>query len=147
MARFFSLLVVCHLAVISACTLTKLQQESGQMESRIAQKEQDLSQLDSQKAALLAERKRLLSEIDGKQVTLGDLDSGLERLRRENARLKADNDRQRIEKQRVELEIRKFQGEIGRLDRDDRVPDKVKRERIESLKKEIKNYLEIMLTQ
>jgi chromosome segregation ATPase len=147
MHRVLSLLVVCHLAAVSACTLAKLQQESGEMEGRIAQKEQDLSQLESRRADLLAERQRFLSEIDAKQVTLDDLNSGLERLRRENARLRSDNESQQREKQRVELEIRQFQAEIDRLNRDDRVPDKVKRERIESLKKQIKNYLEIMLTQ
>jgi hypothetical protein len=71
----------------------------------------------------------------------------LDRLRIENARLKVDNERQQMEKQRAEAEIQKFQAEISRLNSDNRLPDKAKKERIESLKKQIKTYLQLMLTQ
>jgi peptidoglycan hydrolase CwlO-like protein len=144
--RFF-IVAVCSCVVISGCTLAKLQQESGEMETRIDQKEQDLKQIENRQTVLLSERKKLLSELDNKQVTLNELYSGLDRLRKENARLKVDNERQQKEKQRVESEIQKFQAEISRLNSDDRLPDKVKKERIESLKKQIKTYLELMLTQ
>ena len=144
------MLVVWHIIAVSGCTVAKLQQESGEMGTRIVQKEQDLNQLRSRQTTLLAERERLLSEIDDKHVTLNELNSGLERLRQENGRLGSDNERQQREKQRVESDIQKFQAEITRLNRlnsDDRVSDKVKTERIESLKKQIKAYLQLMLTQ
>jgi peptidoglycan hydrolase CwlO-like protein len=147
MRKLCGWLAACQLVAVSGCTVAKLQQESGAMETRIAQKEQDLSQLESRQTALQAEQKRLLSDIDNRQMTLNELNSGLERLKRENARLAADNERQQRDKQRVESEIQKFQTEISRLNSDNRLSDKVKRERIESLKKQIKAYLELMLTQ
>jgi hypothetical protein len=61
--------------------------------------------------------------------------------------LKVANERQLREKQRAEAEIQKFQAEISRLNSDDRLSDKLKRERIESLKTQIKTYLQLMLTQ
>ena len=141
------LVAICSYAVICGCTLAKLQQESSAMETRIDQKEQDLKQLENRQTVLMAERQKLLSELDDKQVTLNELYAGLDRLRIENARLKVDNERQQREKQRAEAEIQKFQAEISRLNSDNRLPDKVKRERIESLKKQIKTYLQLMLTQ
>jgi len=144
---FFLAMVFFSCAVISSCTLAKLRQESGEMETRIDQKEQDLKQLETRQTVLLAEREKLLSELDNKQVTLNELYSGLDRLKKENARLKVDNEREQQEKQRIESEIQKFQAEISRLNSDNRLSDKVKRERIESLKKQIKTYLELMLTQ
>jgi chromosome segregation ATPase len=146
MHTLLSLLVLCSFAAISGCTVAKLRQESGEMETRIDQKEQDLKQVENRQPVLLAERKKLLSELDTKQVTLSELYSGLDRLKQENARLKVDNERQQKEKQRVESEIQKFQAEITRLNSDTRLSDNVKRERIDSLKKQIKTYLELMLT-
>jgi len=147
MHTLFFLVAVCSCVAITGCTLAKLQQESGQMETRIDQKEQDLRQLENRQTVLLAEPQKLLSELDNKEMTLSELNTGLDRLRKENARLQVDNERQQKEKQRAEADIQKFQAEISRLNSDDRLPDKVKRERIESLKKQIKNYLELMLTQ
>jgi hypothetical protein len=121
---------------------------SAEMEARIAQQEKELSKLEieNRQSVLLSERRRLLLDIDDKQVSLNDLNAGLERLRRENARLRSDSEDQQREKQRVDLEIQKFQAEISRLDRDNSLSDKVKKERIASLTKQIKNYLVIMLT-
>jgi tetratricopeptide (TPR) repeat protein len=75
------------------------------------------------------------------------LDGGLEEIRQENARITAENERQKKEKENLEAQLQKFQAELRRLSSDDRVSDKAKRERIESLKKQIKSNLEIMLTQ
>jgi hypothetical protein len=107
----------------------------------------ELAQLENRQTVLLAERQKLVSALDYKQVTLNELYSGLDRLRRENARLKVDNERQLKDKQRVEADTQKFQADISRLNTDDRLPDKAKKERIESLKSQIKTYLEVMLTQ
>jgi chromosome segregation ATPase len=147
MRQSFVWVFMCNIIAVSGCTVAKLQQESGAMETRIAQKGQDLDDLESRRTALLAERTRLLTEIDNKQVTLNDLSSGLERLRQENARLRSDNELQQSEKRRLEAEIQRFQTEISRLDGNDQISEKVKKERIESLKKQIKSYLEIMLRQ
>jgi len=75
------------------------------------------------------------------------LNSGLEKLRQENGRLKAENESQQREKQRVETDIKKFQAEIAALNNDDRLSDQAKREKVESLKKQLKTYLQLMLTQ
>lgn len=147
MLRIRSLLVACHVVAVYGCTIAQLQQESGQMTTRIADKEANLTRLESQRASLVAERQRLLTEIDTKQVTLSDLDAGLERIRQENSRLRSNTEQQQKEKERVEAEVQKLQAEARRLGNDDRLSEATKKERIEALKKQIKDYLNVMLTQ
>jgi hypothetical protein len=71
----------------------------------------------------------------------------LEELRKENARIKAENERQEKENQNLESEIQKFQAEISSINSDARISDKVKKQKIEALQKEIKKQLELVLTQ
>ena len=117
------------------------------MTGRIAYKEANLTQLEQQRVALARERERLLSEVDNKQVTLQQLHAGLERLREENSRLTAVTEQQQREKQRVEADLQKLKAETSRLNNDGRPSDQAKREQIEALKKQIKAYLQLMLTQ
>jgi chromosome segregation ATPase len=118
------------------------------MHVRVMEKESSLTQLEGRQSALTEERTKLLSEIDNNQVTLTDLHAGLDRIRQEIGRLRAETETQQREKQRVEARLQEFQTEISRL-RDDqhRPADTAKRERIDSLKKQIKSYLEVMLSQ
>ena len=135
------------LVAFGGCTLAQMQQESGQMTTRVADKEANLTQLESQRTALSAERATLLADLDNKDVTLSQLQAGLERLKQENRRLRSDTEQQQRRKLRVDADIQKLQAEISRVDSDDRVTDKAKKEKIESLKKQIKAYLQVMLTQ
>jgi chromosome segregation ATPase len=138
---------VCLLVTGGGCTLAQMQQESGQMTTRIADKEANLTQLENQRAALAVERAKLLSDLDNKDVTLNQLLAGLERLKQENRRLRSDTEQQQRDKHRVDADIQKLQAEINRVDVDDSVSDKMKKEKIEALKKQIKAYLQLMLTQ
>jgi hypothetical protein len=47
----------------------------------------------------------------------------------------------------VEADLQKLQAEVNRVDVDDRMSDPAKKEKIESLKKQIRAYLQIMMTQ
>ena len=135
------------LVTTGGCTLAQMQQESGQMTTRIADKEANLSQLETQRAALTAERAKLLADLDNKDVTLNQLQAGLERLKQENRRLRSETEQQQLSKQRVDADIQKLQAEINRLDVDDRMSDQVKKDKIEALKKQIRAYLQVMMTQ
>ena len=127
--------------------LAQMQQESGQMTTRIADKEANLVQLENQRTALTAERAKLMADLDNKDVTLNQLQAGLERLKQENRRLRAETAQQQQDKQRVDADIQKLQAEINRVEADDRGSDQAKKEKIESLKKQIRAYLQIMMAQ
>src|SRR4029453_9540045 len=147
MPRHRARLVGCLAIALCGCTLAQLQQESGHMHVRIMEKESSLTQLESRQSALTAERTKLLSEIDDNQVTLTDLHAGLDRIRQEISRLRAETEPQQREKHRVEARLQELQTEISRLRDEHRPADTAKRERIDSLKKQIKAYLEVMLSQ
>ena len=147
MLRHHVRLVACLGIVVCGCTLTQLQQESGPLQVRIKDKESSLSELESRQSALSAEKTRLLSQIDDHQVTLADLHAGLGRIRQEIGRLQAETEPQHREKQRVEARLEELQTEIGRLGEEHRASDTAKTERIDALRKQIKAYLEVMLSQ
>ena len=135
------------LVAFGGCTLAQMQQESGQMTTRVADKEANLTSWKVSARPCRRERAELLSDLDNKDVTLSQLQAGLERLKQENRRLRSDTEQQQRDKLRVDADIQKLQAEISRVDSDDRVTDKAKKEKIESLKKQIKAYLQLMLTQ
>jgi len=139
--------VLCLVVACAGCTVMKMQEESNQMTTRIGQKDKELADLGSSQAALAAEKQRLMTEIDTKQMTVDQLDEGLKRLRQENDRLVSANDSQRAEKKRTEEQLAQYQKDIAAIKGDDRLSDQAKRERIESLKKQLRSYLQIMLTQ
>ena len=147
MPRIRSLLVVGHVLALCGCTIAQLEQESGQMRTRIVYKEANLNELESERVALAAERTKLVSDIDTKQLTLNELDAGLQRLRHANSRLRSENVQQQREKQRVDAEIQKLQAEVSRVRDDTRSSDKAKMDKIEALKQQIKARLQILLTQ
>jgi chromosome segregation ATPase len=147
MPRIRSLLVVGHVLALCGCTIAQLEQESGQMRTRIVYKEANLGELERERVALAAERTKLLSDIDTKQLTLTDLDAGLERLRRANSRLTTETAQQQREKQRVDVAIQKLQAEISRVRDEPSASDRAKMERVEALKQQIKAQLQILITQ
>jgi len=140
-------LAVGLLFTAGGCTLAQMQQESGQMTTRIADKEANLVQLENQRAALTVERTKLMADLDNKDVTLNQLQAGLERLKQENRRLRSETEQQQRDKQRVDADIQKLQAEITQVNVDDRISDQAKKDKIESLKKRIRAYLKIMMTQ
>ena len=147
MPRIRSVLVVALVLALCGCTIAQLQQESGQMQTRIVYKEANLSQLESERLALAAERTQLISDIDTKQLTLNELDAGLERLRRANSRLRTQTEQQQREKQRVDVEIEKLQAQIIQVRNEPSASDRAKMERVEALRQQIKTRLQILLPQ
>ena len=122
-----------------------MRRDNAATETRIATKEGELKAQEDQRAALLREQKNLLSELDNKQMTLNELSAKLDNLRRENARIKADTEAQQKQKESLESQIKKYQGEVVALQKDNRLPDDEKRRRIDDLKKQISAHLKLML--
>ena len=147
MPRIGRLLLAGAVLVLFGCTIAQLQQESGQMQTRIVYKEDNVMQLERERVALAAERTKLLSDIDTKQLTLTDLHAGLERLRQANSRLRTETAQQQREKQRVDGAIQNLQAEISRARNEPSASDLAKMERVEALKRRIKAELDILLTQ
>ena len=148
MNKAVDVLTFASLILFAGCgqsALMQMRRDNVAAETRIATKEGELRAQEDQRAALLKEQKGLLSELDKEQMTLDELNAKLNALRTENARLKADTAAQQKQKESLDLQIKKYQGEVVALQKDNRLPDDEKRKRIDDLKKQISAHLKLML--
>jgi len=134
------------LAACAQSALMQIRSDNEAAQARIATKEQELKATEDQRAALLNEQKKLMSELETKPMTLDELNTKLENLRKENARIKTDTAAQQKKKENLELQIGKYNADIAALQKDNRLSDDEKRRRIEDLKKQISAHLKLMLS-
>ena len=127
------------------CTLIQEQREVRDREQRISIKEKQYEDLMQQERMLKEEKKSLLSELEAKQLTLDQLSARLTKLQNDNAQIKADTNQQQEEKERLDQQIRQYQEDINTLKKNNQLSDRDKQQRINSLREEIKKYLEIGL--
>ncbi|HJV64619.1 MAG TPA: hypothetical protein VJ550_02680 [Geomonas sp.] len=136
-----SLLVAGCLAAASGCAVMNMKQENEQREVRVQAKEQQLQQLQREEAALNADKRRLLSEIQEGHADADRLEARLSGLRQENAKLKAETERQKSQKQALDKRLKKYQQELSALRSDKSLSDQQKRKEIDELKEQIRLYL------
>ena len=132
-------------AACAQSALMQIRSDNDAAQARIATKEQELKATEDQRAALLNEQKKLMSELETKPMTLAELNAKLNALRTENARIKADTAAQQKQKEGLDLQIKKYQADVAALQKDNRLPDDEKRRRIDDLKKQISAQLKLML--
>jgi chromosome segregation ATPase len=132
-------------AACAQSALMQIRSDNEAAQARIATKEQELKATEDQRAALLNEQKKLMSELETKPMTLDELNAKLNALRTENARIKADTAAQQKQKESLDLQIKKYQADVAALQKDNRLPDDEKRRRIDDLKKQISAQLKPML--
>lgn len=133
-------------AACAQSALMQIRSDNEAAEARIATKEQELKATEDQRAALLNEQKKLMSELETKPMTLDELNAKLENLRKQNARIKTDTAAQQKKKESLELQIGKYKADIAALQKDNRLSDDEKKRRIEDLKKQISAHLKLMLS-
>jgi chromosome segregation ATPase len=132
-------------AACAQSALMQIRSDNEAAQARIVTKEQELKATEDQRAALLNEQKKLMSELETKPMTLDELNAKLNALRTENARIKADTAAQQKQKESLDLQIKKYQADVAALQKDNRLPDDEKRRRIDDLKKQISAQLKLML--
>jgi predicted nuclease with TOPRIM domain len=89
------------------------------------------------------DKESLLDELDSRQMSLDEVATRLDRLRKQNARLRADTDRERGKKADLDARIAQCQREIDALERNDQLSTAEKARRIEDLKDRIRALLKI----
>jgi len=144
--RFISALAAA-LIVLSGCqsALIDIRNENKERERRIAQKEQELQDIERQNIALEQERTELLSTLNDSQLQINTLSEKLTRLREENARFAAENEAQKRKQNEIEAHLKSFQDEIDKTNNSPLMTREQKLARIEQLKDEIRIYLELGL--
>ena len=145
MSKSFSAVAFVSLFLSSACALTQLQRENEESQRRIDEKEQALQAQEAQRSALLSQQKRLLADLESKQMTLSEISAKLVDLQRENDQIKADTAAQRKTQERLDSQLRQYKADIAALEKNNSLPNVEKQKRIEELKKQISAQLKLML--
>ena len=145
MSRSYSAAAFVALFLSSACAITQLQRENEESQRRIDEQERVLQAQESQRAAQLSRQRKLLAELESKQMTLSELNARLGDLQRENDRIKADTAAQRNTQARLDSQLKQYKADIIALEKNNSLPNAEKQKRIEELKKQISAQLKLML--
>lgn len=142
------ILMICGFMTLSGCgqsALMQMQQGIDRREQRIGEKERQILELEREEKALLEVKQRLLSDLAAGKMSLNQLSSKLESLRRENDRTLNETGRQKKERKRLDSKIGYFQDQLKELQMQNSPNEEEKLKKIETLKKEIEAYLKIGL--
>lgn len=137
-----SMILACGLA---GCTIAELRRDVDRTQSRIDEKQQVLQAGETRRDALEQERQRFVADLDGKRMSLDEMNRRLEQLQAQNRRASATTAQQQAQQRRLDEQIDKHRTEIAQLQKRDDVSDEDKRRRIEQLRQEIRKQLELQL--
>jgi len=140
-----TLLAGTLLAVGGGCTIARLQQEESGDEQRVREKEAAL-QAEQQRAAELTKQKdQLAADLSTRELSLAELNEKLEPLRLANSRQSAENELARRERARLIAELQEMSAQLAQLRKSPQDPSSEQRQRIDFLKRQIKDQLDLLL--
>lgn len=131
-------------SALCACTVMQLKKDVEQDEARVAGKEGELKSEEARQAQLREEIARLQEDLSTRQVSLDDLQSRLEQLRRANANTLDATQEQRVRKQRREVKLKTHQKELVKIQQSDATITE-KKKKLEHLKEEIRKSLNLLM--
>jgi chromosome segregation ATPase len=131
-------------SALCACTVMQLKKDAEQDEARVVGKEGELKTEEARQAQLRGEIARLQEDLSTRQVSLDDLQSRLEQLRRANANTPDVTQEQRALKQRREVKLKAHQKELVKIEQSDATITE-KKKKLEHLKEEIRKSLNLLM--
>jgi predicted nuclease with TOPRIM domain len=121
-----------------------LKQDVDKHEVLVADKENELKKEEAQQARLRDESIHLKKDLATRQVSLDDLKSRLEQLQRANANTAENTKEQRDRKNRLRVKLKTHEKELVKVEQSN-MTEAQKQEKLESMKKDITNTLNILL--
>jgi len=139
MRKEVSIVILLSFLFVSGCNsaLLKTMNENEESEKRIAEKSSQLLSLEEQNHHLSNEKKNLASELDQKSMTLTELKSRLEKLKRENRKIQTTTAAEQKKKDALTKHLDQQLEGINALDADPHISTIEKEKRIEQLKQQI----------
>jgi len=144
---------VCFVLIVGCgqSALLNMREQNIETEKRIAAKEQMHSDLKAenesllqQQTALKKKQAALIADLKNQQMTLQELEGALSQLRREYEHTVAETQTQALEKVEIERQLAQYEDKLNALERTG-MSAAEKQAYLESLKAQIKKYLEIMM--
>ena len=147
-----SIVSLCFLCSLPGCTVMEMHQDVQERESRIEVKESMLAEAQKEQKALEERRSRLVSDLKTRQMTLDDLRARLDDLQMQNRRAATASEEQKSQQRELDRkialqkrEVERQKQEIVQLEKANALSEANKRQRIETLKSEIRKQLEVGL--
>lgn len=137
-------LVAFFMPGLCACTIMALKQDVDKHEVLVADKENELKKEEAQQARLHEESIQLKKDLATQQVSLDDLKSRLEQLQRANANTAENTKEQRDRKNRLRVRLKTHEKELVKVEQSN-MTEAQKQEKLEAMKKDITNTLDILL--
>ena len=137
-------LIALFMPGLGACTVMALKQDVEKHEVLVTDKENELKKEEAQQARLREESIQLKKDLATKQVSLDDLKSRLEQLQRANANTAENTKEQRDRKNRLRVKLKTHEKELVKVEQSN-MTEAQKQEKLESMKKDITNTLDILL--
>jgi hypothetical protein len=135
---------------LSACTIARLQREEAADLERVHQKELAVQSEQDRSDTLDRDKDQLLADLNERQVSLSELNERIERINAANGRAIVDNQSIRLERQRkldhlAELNAQLTAASAARADQSNDDTSAQKQARIDYLRSQIKQQLELLL--
>ena len=136
-------LIVMALFILMGCTIMQMQEENKETEARIAQKEAQLSDLEAERERLAEYQAQLVKKLDQTKLTAQQLYDELDQLIRQNRQLVAAAEKQGQEVAQIKQEISALEAQQSSLSQltASGESDAAKKQEIQELQQEIRNYL------
>ena len=144
MRKEVSIVILLSFLFVSGCNSALLQtmNENEESEKRIADKSSQLLSIERQNHHLSIEKKNLAAELNQKSMTLAELKSRLEKLKRENRKIQTTTAAEQNKKAALTKHLDQQLEEINALDADPHISIIEKEKRIVKLKQQIGEELQ-----
>lgn len=140
--------VVVFAAALCGCAIQELKKDVATTQMHVDDKQQQLDSLERTQAELAAQRDQLLTDLRARELTAGQLQQRLERMRSINDASPARTDEQRQQRDRRARQLaeatRQAQA-IERIERDAALSRQEKTRRLQQLKEDTRKMLELLL--
>lgn len=145
MKAAFRILAVVSALLVGGCTVAELQRQEREDAARVRQKEAVLQAEQERETTLSRQKDQLAQDLSERQVSLVELNQRIEQLRSANNRASAESDQVRQERQHLVIRLQDYSAQLAEAKRAKQDADPYKQERIEYLKHQIQNQLDLLL--
>lgn len=130
---------------MSSCTITDLHQSISRQATRVESKEAMLSSDEAKQGALRDEIQTLWIDLRKREMSLDELQSGLDQLQRQNELTAEATHEQSMRKRRLTQQLTLYQRDLAMLQVNSNMLAEEKRKKIKYLQGEIRKALELLV--
>jgi septal ring factor EnvC (AmiA/AmiB activator) len=133
------------MAALGGCAIQEMNRDIDASQGRIGNKERELGTLERQQAALQTERDRLQTDLRTQDMSVSQLKGRLDRLRQLNEAAPVATPQQRVQRDERARKLDDTTRRAQALEQDASLSQQEKTKRLEALKEQTRNMLNLLL--